>query len=570
MDFSSCEWFPTSLLVLSDNVFSPLIYYSHITSFLIALLFGFFVFFKSKKNILGSIIFILFSLFSLWVFSDLILWATNKPSQTMFFWSLVNMIEPMIYCCAFYLSYVFFKGEHPQFKRTFLMFLPLLPTIILMPTFYAINGFNFSNCDREAVEGPLVYYGYFIEMVYAFCIIILSGKYIYRIKVPEIRKKNILYTIGISLFLFAFAFGNISGSLTVDWTVGQYGLIGMPLFIGFLSYLITKYKTFDIKVLSTQILVVSSWILVLSLLFVKKLESIRFIVIFTLFATGVIGYMVIRSVLREVQQRKHLEELSQKLAEANDHLQDLDKLKNEFLSLASHQLRSPLTAIRGYTSMLVEGSFGEIKPEQKEVIERVSDSSRHLAMVVEDLLNVSKIEQGGLKYEMSAFDISTTAESIAKDLKVTAEKKGLQLNYSNDGLPHIVFGDPEKLRQVVLNLVDNSVKYTPTGSVNVSVSNLERDGRVFVHITVKDTGIGIAPEAKAGLFEKFNRGDGAKVNVGGSGLGLYLAREIVKAHKGQVLVDSEGKDKGSTFTLELEQYQGDMNKTETLEHKKAS
>jgi signal transduction histidine kinase len=236
---------------------------------------------------------------------------------------------------------------------------------------------------------------------------------------------------------------------------------------------------------------------------------------------------------------------------ANEKLKDLDKLKTEFLSLASHQLRSPLTAIKGYTSMLLEGSFGQISPDQKEAIDRVFQSSVHLAKVVEDLLNVSKIEQGGMKYEMAPFDFEKVAHDLATDLSITAEKKGLKLLFETDNkAPYTVNGDAEKIRQVVLNIIDNSIKYTETGSITVS---LKKTDPKILRLDVIDTGMGISAEEKEKLFQKFGRGAGGKTNTGGSGLGLYLAKQIAEAHGGRIAIDSPGVGKGSTFSIELKE-----------------
>ena len=238
------------------------------------------------------------------------------------------------------------------------------------------------------------------------------------------------------------------------------------------------------------------------------------------------------------------------LRDANDKLKSLDKLKTEFLSLAAHQLRSPLTAIRGYTSMLLEGSFGHVDDKQKEAIDRVFQSSTHLTSVVEDLLNVSKIEAGGMKYVMAPFDFEKISHDLATDLSITAEKKGLKLTFDTDKKPpYTVNGDMEKIRQVVLNIIDNAIKYTPTGSISVLLKKVESLGVCRLEVT--DTGMGISPEEKEKLFGKFSRGEGGKTNTGGSGLGLYLAKQIAEAHGGHIAIDSPGVGKGSTFSIEL-------------------
>lgn len=255
--------------------------------------------------------------------------------------------------------------------------------------------------------------------------------------------------------------------------------------------------------------------------------------------------------LEVVNLNKKLNELADKLSDANEQLKSLDKLKTEFLSLASHQFRSPLTAINGYTSMLLAGDFGPVTDKQKEMIDRIFESGRHLAKVIEDFLNVSKIEQGGMKYTMAPFDMEKAARDLAADLSITAEKRGLTLSFETDGKgPYTVNGDMEKIRQVMLNLVDNSIKYTKEGSIKVRLEKTD-DGKKILW-SVADTGMGIPPEIMKTLFQKFARGEGAKMNTSGSGLGLYLAKTIAEAHRGRVWAESAGAGQGSVFSLELE------------------
>ena len=242
--------------------------------------------------------------------------------------------------------------------------------------------------------------------------------------------------------------------------------------------------------------------------------------------------------------------LYEQLRVANVKLESLDKLKTEFLSLASHQLRSPLTAIKGYSSMLLEGSYGPIPEQQKMATERIFQSSQNLSKVIEDLLSVSKIEQGGMQYEFSEIDLTHLAKDLVAELSITAKNKGLELTCECDTPTYSVMADPVKLRQVALNLIDNSIKYTPKGFVKVEVRKGRDPKKVW--LTVTDSGIGMSPETQEKLFGKFIRGEGQKVNAGGSGLGLYLAKEIVEAHKGRLWAESPGVNQGATFFLELD------------------
>ncbi len=241
--------------------------------------------------------------------------------------------------------------------------------------------------------------------------------------------------------------------------------------------------------------------------------------------------------------------LYKELEDANDSLKSLDKLKTEFLGLASHQLRAPLTSIKGYASMILEGSYGEVKEEQKMPVDRIFQSSQNLARVVEDLLDVSKIEQGGMKYEMSPQDMLKMATGIVNEMQISAKNKGLELSFvEKDMSTYIAKADPIKIRQVLVNLVDNSIKYTAKGFVKVILS---KPGENKIRISVTDSGMGISQENIGKLFEKFSRGEGGKVNAGGSGLGLYLAKEIVLAHGGKIWAESPGVGQGSSFIVEL-------------------
>ncbi len=538
-----CPWEAPELLIFSSNIPSFLLY-SHGVAILSSLILGFFLI-KSNKNRLNFLFLILSLFFSFWAFSDVLQWATNRPDRLLFFWSLNILIEPLIYIISLYILYIFIKNTEPKIFYKIAFFLPIIPILVLIPTNILLPGVDINYCN--AIESDfIVKYSYGLQAFYIISIVLFGffSNFFDKTNV----KQNRLLTVGIFMFLLAFSSGNIIGSLTDNWQAAQFGLFGMPIFIGFISFLIVKYKAFDTKVISSQILVFSSWFLVFAILFIRRIEQVRIVVVFTLVFVGVIGWLLVKGIKREIKQKEELEILSNNLFEANEKLKGLDKLKTEFLSLATHQIRSPLTAIKGYTSMLLEGSFGKIDNEKKEPLERVLQTSNSLAIMVEDFLSVSKIESGGMKYMIEPFDFRKMVEDTYSDLKVTAEKKGLVMEFnSKENEPIMVSGDREKLRQVIINLTDNSIKYTPTGSISIDIE-VESHKTIF---SVKDTGVGVSPETKSTLFGKFSRGEGAKLNTTGSGLGLYLAKEIIKAHHGKVWLESEGLGKGTTFFVEL-------------------
>lgn len=532
-------------LVFSPNV-SLLVYYSHFSVIIISLFLGFFVIYKNPKDLLSKALFSMFTSFAVWVFLDSVFWASNKANVIMFVWSLQILVEPLIYLSALYLVYTLAYKKDFSLGSKILAFGLYAPIFLFSATRYSLSGFNTASC--LSIEGPLGYYAYILEGIYVVWLLFIVFKKYRESKEPLFKQQLFYIALGTFLFLFAFSWSNLISSLTENWKISQIGLFFMPVLIGFLVYSIVKFKTFNIKIIATQALVATLAVLIAAqFIFIKSPVNIVLNSV-TLLAVIIFGTFLVKSVSREISQKEQLQTLSLKLEDANEKLQSLDKLKTEFLSLASHQLRSPITAIKGYTSMLLEGSFGTVNDGQKEAIDRVFQSSQHLAKVVDDLLNVTKIEQGGMQYTFEKVDVEKTTNELVRELAVTASKKGLGLTSQNDNTgPYMASVDAEKFRQIILNFIDNAIKYTEMGSITVSMSHVGKE----VAIAISDTGAGISPETKAKLFGKFNRGEAGTMNTGGSGLGLYLAKEIIKAHNGRVEVDSPGIGKGSTFTVYL-------------------
>lgn len=556
--------------VIVNQVYTPvsLLLYAHIPTAIITLIAGIFLLTKNKK-LETKIFFFLTLAFFLFTMGDLIEWfAFLGRDAVMFSRSLIELLDPILFILSSYFLFVLIKKRDINLVYKIIWLIPLIPLIVRALIGLNLIGYNWQIC--EVVESDFsMNYIYYIDLFYMISAIIFS---IWSIIIEKKnRKETTIASIGVCTFIVGFFVmeyiftGYILGGV-FNYNYFLYAFFGMPILIGFLAYLIVKYKVFNVKLISAQVLIFSLIALIGAQFFFIQ-TTINFILNGVTFIGVVIfGIFLIESVKKEVRQKEYLEKLTIelndskmrledtniKLESANDKLQSLDKLKTEFLSLASHQLRSPLTAITGYTSMLLDGSFGKMDDKQKEAIDRVYQSSRHLSTTVEDLLNVTKIEQGGMQYVMADFDFEKAAQDLAKDLSVTAEKKGLKLTFKTDKKsPYTVKGDMEKIRQVILNFIDNSIKYTKKGSIHVLISKDEDKKKIRLSIT--DTGMGMTPEIKAKLFQKFSRAEGAKMNAGGSGLGLYLAKKIIEeGHHGAVGVDSDGTDLGSTFWMELD------------------
>lgn len=545
---AACAWDPGVFQLFSENVFSPLIYYSHLTPVVVSLIFGTYLFLSNRASLLNRILLGVTLILSAWLLLDLVLWATASPQVVLYVWSVVNLLEPVIYAGFVYFTMVFIVQKDVSTETKLLIALPLLPTIILAATPWNVAGFNLTNCDREVLEGPMVYYNYLIEIGYVVWIFILGIGALLKENASTQRTQSILVVVSILILLLGFASGNIIGSFSEDWALGQIGLFVIPVSIGALTYLVIQLRFLSRnQIMAAQVLVIGLWLAVGSILFIRNIESVRWLVIAILLLLGLLGFMLMRSFKHEVQQRKEIEKLAEDLESANSRLKQVDLLKSEFLSVASHQLRAPLTAIRGYAANMDEGAYGEVPNTMKEPLQVIQESARLMSNAIEDYLNISRIEQGRMKYEKAEFDVADLAHKVVNELEPVAHSKNLKLLFSTNG-PAKITADIGKIKQVITNLVDNAIKYTVDGTVTVAVDKNASRAR----ISIIDTGVGISAEDIEKLFSKFTRArDANKVNTTGTGLGLYVAKQLTEGNGGKIWVESDGVGKGSRFIMEL-------------------
>ncbi len=541
-DLPTPDW-----LIFSDAVPS-IVYYSHLPIALIILFLGSFILYKNFNGLPNRSLFLLTLSYSIWVLLDSIFWASNRGDVITFVWSMQILVEPIIYISAFYLMYALLRNRAPVFYANLIIALLYLPVVIFVPTKLMLYAFDEVSC--LSLEGPLAtYYTYGIEIVILLWIIAISGIEMYR---QSVRKKEIItLTLGITCLLLMFSIGNILGSATGNWQFAHIGLFTVPIFLSIFSYSIIKFATFKIKLFSTVAFVFALVALNFSTLFITDINTYRTVGIVVLIFVCVFGLLIVRTTQKEIKQREQIENLANKLERANARLTQMDKQKSEFVSIASHQLRSPLTSIAGYASLLREGNYGTIPQRMLEPLERMEQSARFMAEAIEDFLNVSRIESGNMKYSLSDFNLRETVEYIADDIRPEALRKGLVLIFrTNMTSKGVIHADTGKIQQILHNLISNALKYTPKGTINVVVRDDKTQKRIYVDIV--DTGIGMDSETLHSIFQKFERGKSANtVNVKGTGLGLYVALKMAEAMGGTITAHSEGEGKGSRFTIEL-------------------
>jgi signal transduction histidine kinase len=529
----SCEWYGSQFLIISENVFSPLLYYSYFGSLIPSVLIALFVFLSGPKKISNKLLLMMILSFSGWIFFNLVTWATELPSMTMFAWSFLIILEPLVYFFALYFVYTMIFEKDFSFGQKLLFASPLLVTFLLTPTKFGLLGYDLSNCDRAAIEGIVATYGYAIEFVYILLIMGFFGYFLMITKDAVLRKKAALITTGIVLFLLSFSAGNILEVFTENWLIGQYGLFGAPIFVGFLAYSMVKYKTFNTKILGTQVLVVGLWVAVLSMLFVRNIENVRYVVLGTLLLVTIFGYQLIRSVLQIEQQKVSLQK-------ANEQQQSLMRFIN-------HQVKGFFTRSRIIFDSLKNGEYGKLPPEAAELVQVGFDTNTEGVQMVKSLLDAANLHDGTVQYKKVRLDFRALVSDIAGQVREMATGKGLTFDVVATD-PAFIFGDLTHLAQAVRNLIENAIQYTEKGVVSVTLR--VQSGNAV--LAVSDSGLGLTPEDRARLFKQGGRGEEAtRRNVNSTGYGLYITKQIVKAHNGTIEVASAGRDKGSTFTISI-------------------
>ena len=512
---------------------------------------GCMVFLNNRKSVTNWTFLLLAISVIIWSSANYLFYKFTSPDTSLIFLRLEICSAVWFAFFVFELAYVF-PREQVKFPRYHLF---VLIPIAVAVSLVALTPFIFPEISGVSATGipisqpnpaGIILFGLTVMAFNLSGLVLIIKKMLASTGIERTQFRMVLMGLIIMLVLIiAFNF-ILPAFFDIQKFVPLAAVFIFP-FIAFTAYAIFKHHLLNVKVISTEILAFLLVVVTFSeIVIAQSLVEVLFRV-GEFILVSIIGIFLIQSVLREVQQREELERLNKQIEDQNQQLQELSRFKSQLLSLASHQIKSPLAAIKGFVSLILDGSYGSTDDRVKETLKKVQGSADDLIGLINTLLDVRKVEEGKMEYKFEKVDLRDMITKMVDLLQPLATNKHLELSFAGGDQPILVNADPEKLKQVVQNLIDNAIKYTPSGFVKAELKKEDKN----ITISVSDSGLGIAPELIPHLFEEFVRDERVKQKILGTGLGLYIARKIVEAHGGKIWATSEGEGKGSMFNVTL-------------------
>jgi len=513
-----------------------LVYYSHIPVAIISLVIGIFVIVNNRKAISARAMFFLSIIFSIWVTCNLMAWVSSSSVMIMFFWSLIGIFDVLIFASSLFLLYTYSSNNDVPFWLKIILGIIILPIIILTPTKYSITSFDYTYCT--AVDNLFGGYLYFsISLIALTTLIVAIIKFVSAKK--ENRRQFFLISLGTALFLTTI-FGTYYIADTLEkYSIEIYGVFAMTFFMAFMAYMVVRFKAFDIKLIATQALVVGLVIIIGSQFFFIQNNTNRILTAITLIMAGAVGIAIVRSVKKEIALKEELE-----IANTN---------QQSLIHFISHQLKGFFTKSKMIFAGIIEEDFGQTSPILKEVASEGLKSDDNAVSMIQNILGASNLRKGTVTYDFKPVDLSILIKKICNSFGSEITDKGIKLEVNIPETPTMVKADEKQMAQVIRNLIDNSLKYTPTGFIKVSLKTIQDNKKQKALFKLEDSGVGLSEDDKHKLFTEGGRGiDSVKINVNSTGYGLFIVKQIVESHKGRIWAESEGRGKGSRFFVEMD------------------
>lgn len=515
-----------------------------------------YVFRKNPKEKLNKTFFY----FGVVIFSCIFSTIVLKITQNMFWMKMCFITGTSIPIAGVSFSYTLANKKIGKLLKSFLIISASTFYVLIILNFLLVKSVtSFTTFGFTANFGPFI----FIWFIYLFCLIFMLVYTPFKAikNVNDLRKKQILYYFfGVALY----GTWKISTIVILPY-LGFSNLIfastlGTIFLLGFTSYAIIKYNLMNIRSLlfysliySLTIVAIIAFLLLLmstgSFLFAQSttwpVYVMAFLISVILFYIGRLFFLE----KRDLEKTKvNLTESLKKSEESRLKVEAIEKMKTEFVSLAAHQLRTPLSVIKWSANSLKDKKLGKLAKKQTDIVESISDNNEKLILIVNNLLDITHLEEGVYLYNKTKVNIEELVISSINDCKEIAQKRKIKINYKTQGTFPEIMLDSVKLKLAIQNFIDNAIKYSFENSkIEILLTNSENK----ILFKIKDFGIGIPENQQDKIFSKFFRGQNAiKLREIGSGLGLFLSKNIIEAHGGKVWFQSE-ENKGTTFFFNL-------------------
>jgi len=491
-------------------------------------------------------------LFLLWVVFNIIWMSANYLENVQSF-SLVNReaflrldLGSGIIAASFILLFI---GNYINNKKiTRWESIYILPALVLAGLSYSrllIEKTSIAaNGGIQFVEGKLfpVYGAILIGYFLVACIALFRSK---QHTTPEVRKQMrpvaiglfsaVTITLGINLFL-----QNI-----LSPEVFRIGIYAMLLFIIGVAWSIIKHEFLQVHFVMTELLLLGLFGTLLARTILSRDIADIYINIFSLLVLLILGAALTKQHISLNEITSHLAAVNMQLQEANDGLKEIDKMKSEFISVASHQLRTPISIIRGYLSLIKDGEYGKISPKLAGVLREMNEMNSRMVSLINNLLNLTRMEHRRITYTCESVDVVNIVEETIDGFKLASAKKlKLKLEKTRKINPRC-FVDGEKIREVLGNVIDNAIKYSNDGGIVVKI---EETNNEELKISVTDSGVGMSADDASHVFEKYYRSKSTE-KQSGTGLGLYICEQFITAIGGRIWVDRTELGVGTTFAF---------------------
>lgn len=546
---------------------------------IINLVYGALIYLKDRKNSIGILFFLLTISVGIWGLSMFMFRSAQEEYLSLFFARILYFSAAVIPFVFIYFSTIFPEKLEPlKFWQKYILPIPFFVIMLLSLTpGYLIEGTQIiAGSETHVLFNKFYHFLYvcYINIFFLYGYFVLFRKY-FKNRVKDIvLSTQIIYIIaGTFISTIISVFTNLMGPYLGFFELNWVGQIATIIMISSISYAILKHHLFNIKLVLVELAVLLLNMFLLFNVFTSHATADMVLNISVSLFVLFFSVILVRGIYKEIHDREKIEELAKEMEVGNERLRAMEGQKTEFVSIASHQLRTPLTVIKGYASMILEGTFGTISEDTRDAMGKLYKSSERIVSLVEDLLTVSRLEQGRMTLTFEVKNLTGVVQEVFADLNDEVVEASLDLSFTaEEGKDFPVSIDEKKFKQVVRHLLDNAIKYTKTpGRIGVALSSDSITNRV--RLAISDTGAGMSADQVRAIFERFNlkakvvaenhgqheQIEGDKVDGGEQsmlekrtpGIGLYIAQEILEAHKGTLSIESAGVNKGTTVIVEL-------------------